>query len=333
MTGDEIEMVRQKAVWYEEFVEKYANGKLDAQITVDVVQNPVTAIDTYGDDIYGVQLPLPDKIRLKPDKNFDCLIITADYSGIPIGWLGITSGMTSWITFCHSGCSMEYGGFSPDEDTKRFHTNVYVHEWCHQLEYYFPTLDPDFHMPVLHNDQSEYGYTDANTGLTGEQRLVRWYADYIGGSIKKYPGATGQYRGVDAEWWQYPPSLWKDRITTSPENYAENVPETPVVTVNWTMPVSQTWSAGNYHLIIRDGTSDEELGFYRVTDCMSADRKTLSVDFGKPLYKMWDDKTVNVVFKRGKTYRITSYSLEYERPTTAPRYVNADFSILFTVEQ
>ncbi|MDR1518326.1 MAG: Ig-like domain-containing protein [Dysgonamonadaceae bacterium] len=332
MTTDQIEMVKQKAAWYEEFLENAADGYLDVQLTIDVLKNPVTDFDYSDNDTWGAHIPLADRIRLKPEENFDCQIITVDYTGIPkVNWLGITTGRTSWIMFCSNGCAMTYGGLNPDASTKRFHTNVYVHEWCHQIEGYFPSISSSFSMPTLHNDQSEYAYTDQNTGLSGEERLSKWYYDYIHGSVVSYPGATGKSKGVQPSWWQYPPLMWKNKVKVSPENYAVNVTNPLVLTVEWEKSVKSTWT-DDFHIVIKDGITDVETGFYRVTSDMSNGNKKLTVDFSKPVYRMWDWVDETVQFQPGHPYRIYSYSFDYVSKGTGVNGENASFDILFTMK-
>jgi hypothetical protein len=310
MSDAQIEMVRQKAVWYEEFVEAAAEGKVDIQVTVEVMKGAVTEFDSDANWVYGGHIPLAEKFRLKTD-NYDGKILTIDYTGMPVNWLGITDGSrTSWIMFCQSGCSMLYGGANPDAATKRLHTNVYVHEWCHQLESYFPKINSAYQMPILHNDQQEYNYTEKNTGLSGEVRLSKWYTDYIRGTIVHYAGATGTCDGVHPDWWQYPPTRWQ--VKTTPANYATGVANPPVLTVELDKPIHSTWNTGNFYIVIRDGITDVETGFYQVNQQMSSDRRKLTVDFSKPLYRMWDWKDETVKFEAGKYYRIHSYMWEYD---------------------
>lgn len=338
MTADEIEIVKLKAAWFEEFIEKYTNNKVDIQVTIDIIQNPIVTLNPgENNTVWEFQMPMEDRFRLKPEDNFDCQILTADYTGISkaSSWLGITNSAmrTSWIAFCHSGCGeMEYGGYNPNATIKQLHTDIYVHEWLHQLEYYFPTIDPDYQMPVLHNNETDYKYTTVNTGLTGESRLEKWYIDYLQGTIIHYPMASGTCNGVDPDWWQYPPLYWRSNITTSPANYAENVQVSPTVIIKWSNPVEQNWSADNYHVVLKDGVTGMELGFYRVTGMMSADKKTLTIDFSQPLYKMWDNVNAVVNFERGKIYQLTSYMLVYSNPTTTPQYIDANFNIMFKIE-
>lgn len=335
MTEEEINLVKLKATWFEEFVEKYTHNKLDIQVTVDVIRNPITTLNPATDNnVYGFPLPEEDRFRLRPEDNFDGVILTADYTGIPKTWMGITasSQRTSWVVFCRSGCGdMTYGGADPNLEIKRLHTDVYVHEWLHQVEWYFPTLGSGYETPVLHNSATEYQYTPANTGLSGEALLEKWYIDYLQGSIVEYAGATGACKGIHPDWWQYSPSYWKNTVATSPANYSKNVPVSPTFTIKWESPVTQTYSTGNYHVVLRDGATNEELGFYRVTQLMNADKQELTIDFGKPLYKMWDNVNVVVNFERGKTYRLTSYLLEYSSPPTIPSHSDANFSILFEI--
>jgi len=322
MTAEEIEIVKSKAAWFEEFVEQNADGWVDIQITTDVIRNTITAIEHNEETAWGFRLPLADRIRLCPEDNFDCFIYTADYTGIPINWRAITSWNTSWMVFCHTGGWVwEYGGFNPDATTKQYHRNVYVHEWCHQLEAFFPSLGEGYEMPVLHDDQSAYAYTEANTGLTGETRSEKWYADYIHGTIVAYPGATASCKGVHPDWWQYTPLSFREDIITMPYNYETGVEAPPTVMVKWKKPVEQSWSTGSFHVVLRDGETDVELGFYNVTNLMSADRMTLTIDFSQPLYRMWDNVYETINFVSGKSYRLTSYSLGY-----------ADFSITFTIK-
>ncbi|MDR3236452.1 MAG: BACON domain-containing protein, partial [Prevotellaceae bacterium] len=44
MTADEIELVKQKAPWYEEFIEEHTHGALDIEITIEVLRDTVTSL-------------------------------------------------------------------------------------------------------------------------------------------------------------------------------------------------------------------------------------------------------------------------------------------------
>ncbi|GHT02100.1 hypothetical protein FACS189421_14640 [Bacteroidia bacterium] len=89
MTPDEIERVKEKAVWFEEFVEQHTNNKVDIQITVDVAQNPVTGLEVRDGNIWNLPLQKADMFRLKPENNFDATLFSADFTGLPHSWMGV----------------------------------------------------------------------------------------------------------------------------------------------------------------------------------------------------------------------------------------------------
>jgi hypothetical protein len=188
---------------FEQFIESHSNGKLDIQITVDVLASIVTEFDV-SPDIKGVKIPDADKARLNIEGNYDCLMIMANYSGCNLRWAGVTYnyGNRLWV----SQVPMYY-----NTSNLLYQNNVAIHEWIHQIEIYFPQVSGGkLPTPVLHNDGSqEYLYTEANTGLSGEDRLAKWYGDYIQGSIIHYPGATSNLDGIHSDWWQYNPLRYR----------------------------------------------------------------------------------------------------------------------------
>ena len=187
---------------FKDFIEDHSNGKLNIQITVDVLTNTVTEFDV-STDIKGIKIPDADKLRLNIEENYDCLMIMANYSGCNLTWAGVNYnyGNLLWV----SQVPMYY-----DVNNMQYQNNVAIHEWIHQIEAYFPSINPAFATPVLHSDEADYKYTPANTGLSGENRLEKWYADYIKGAIVIYPGVTSIPRGIDADWWQYNPLKFRD---------------------------------------------------------------------------------------------------------------------------
>ncbi|MDR2491062.1 MAG: hypothetical protein LBD20_06640 [Spirochaetaceae bacterium] len=201
MTADEIELVKAKAPWFEAFVETAARGALDIQITIEVMPTPLAVpAPTLP------PMPAADKTRLDPEKNFDSCIMTADFTGVEIPWRAINGGFYMLIPFKKDQWGWTYDTVPGDSAdwTKMYHTNLYVHEWCHLLEWHFGSR-LKYDMPVLHNDTTEYAYTEANTNLDGEYRLVKWYSDFIAGTIASYPGATNNKKGVHPSWWQKTP--------------------------------------------------------------------------------------------------------------------------------
>jgi len=124
------------------------------------------------------------------------------------------------------------------------------------------------------------------------------------------------------------PPVTSAPVTTTPVNGAEEVAVPPVITVRWDAPVRQNWLDPNFFVVLRD-SADREIGFYRVTPGMSRDKKTLVIDFSKPVYKMGDNKNVQVSFAPNTVYRIHSYgSLDWVDPV-AKRGTDANFSIRF----
>jgi hypothetical protein len=213
MSAEQIELVKAQAPAFEAFVEAHTNNKLDIQITIDVLQNPVTDVSFFSGEAAAFAMPVADAARLSPENNYDSCFMSADFTGIPHGiWHGKNYGFYSSVIYTQEpGRGMSY-------DNQFVKRDVYVHEWCHQLESYFPSLDPElFAMPVLHGymDSQSYGYTAESTGLPGKYVEAKWYADYLAGTIARYPGATNTLKGVHADWWQYHPLARKSGITIS----------------------------------------------------------------------------------------------------------------------
>jgi hypothetical protein len=204
MSAEQIELVKAHAPAFEAFVEAHTNNKVDIQITIDVLQNPVTRLWGSAEAVNVSEMPEADEARLSPENNYDSCIMSVDFTGIPRAnrWHGKNYGFYSIVAYTQThGGSMSYN----NQFDKR---NVYVHEWCHQLEDYFPSLDRAFAMPDLH---SRPGYTVKNTGLPGKYVEPKWYADYLAGTIVQYSGATNTRKGVNADWWQYHPLTVKSQ--------------------------------------------------------------------------------------------------------------------------
>jgi hypothetical protein len=251
MTVEEVELVKTKAEWFKDIVRTHTNGLIDVQMTIEVLSNPVTSLTEDANGIYGFDsLPAADEMRLQPSINFDSVICTADYTDIPINWRAITGGYRSFIVFRHDHDWLwSYGGANPDEKTRRYHTNLYIHEWCHQIEHHFPSVDSTWKMPVLHNDEIDAGYTAQNTGIADkETRLAVWYGDYIQGTIYKYPNTTNTARGVHEEWWQYSPVLIRSNRISFVSG-ATGMPTAFDITIDYDNPVHGT-DGGNIHFVV-----------------------------------------------------------------------------------
>ncbi|MDR3236802.1 MAG: hypothetical protein LBT48_08800, partial [Prevotellaceae bacterium] len=183
-------------------IEEHTHGALDIEITIEVLRDTVTSL--HGGE--GPKMSVAERTRIQPE-TFDSQIFTADYTGISTnGWRAVTypNCMYSIIPFMHttnSGWSYE----ANTAETKQYQRNLYVHEWCHQVEWYFPSIvDGKYAMPTLHdNGGAQYNYN--NTGLNGEAGLAKWYADFVGGTIEMYPNANNVNQGVYAGWWQFNP--------------------------------------------------------------------------------------------------------------------------------
>jgi hypothetical protein len=318
MTQTEIDLVKEKAPYYESFIEAHSNGKIDIQIDIQVLNTPISIID--GNLLVKLNAAQDEKYR--PEKNYDSCIFTADYTGINAEWRAINWGFYMLIPFRHTGSGWAYEG---DID---YHTNLYVHEWCHQLESYFPSIDSAFQMPVLHNDTADSAYTDENTGLSGEARLSKWYADYIQGTIVHYPGATNTYKGVNADWWQYHP-LWRiGGMTTTPLDGATGVSTSPAITISWPGAVESIFNPSfGYFFTLRNG-DDVELGFYYAPlSAMSADKTTLGINW--PSVTRVSGQAL-APLSPGTRYHIRSYQYGYAYTDASCKYKTPNFDISFT---
>jgi hypothetical protein len=288
MTDERIEIAKAQTIKFEEFIEAHSNGKLDIQITIDVLQNPVTRFkQTSIDAPNGVIMPQADYDRLRPLDNFDSVIYTAyprwDIKKWP-GGMGIYQGGIE-MTLC--------GGVG---------YTTYVHEWCHQLErlygYYlpfvfFPATGDLFQMPELHsymevNDNKyidklapEIGFYDAE---------LKWYGDYIQGTIDHVLGAT-ELDGVHADWWPYHPLAIKDygsyigfdvsEIKTTFWNETSWWNGPSKFSITFDEPVT---GQGEQIIDLLTGhflNTAELIGTYVVlSPVLSADKKTLTIDLG-----------------------------------------------------
>jgi hypothetical protein len=201
MTENEIQLVKDKAALFEEFVEARGN-RINVEITFDVWKDTIKVIDVTGNIIYG---PRDAKIfDFQP--NYDSQILSADYSGITTDWRGITysNERYSIVPFKHEvgEDDTRWGYNNSLEQARTYHNGLFVHEWLHQLEWWFPSIG--YNMPTLHNN-GEAKYTGANPEFAGKDAGMEWYGDMLGGCIKSYPGSTNQYVGVYAGWWQFHP--------------------------------------------------------------------------------------------------------------------------------
>ncbi|MDR3236801.1 MAG: BACON domain-containing protein [Prevotellaceae bacterium] len=199
MTEKEINIVKAKAALFEEFVEARGN-RVDIDITFDVWQDTIRAIDVIGNGIFGPR----DAKLFDFRQNYDSQILSADYSGMTTDWRGITypNERYSIVPFKLEEGDDYRWGYSNSEQADTYNNGLFVHEWLHQLEWWFPSIG--YNMPTLHNN-GEAKYTGANPELAGKDSGMEWYGDMIGGCIKSYPGSTNLYVGVYAGWWQFHP--------------------------------------------------------------------------------------------------------------------------------
>jgi hypothetical protein len=215
MTPNQQNLVRTKAAWFEKFVEDHSNSKLDIQITHKTLAVPVTKLTEDEKSVFFPVIPIGIAGISDWRQNYDSLVITADYTGVNVNFRALTMGYMSLTPFKQGEGNWEYGSASITPQMKEFHTNLYVHEWCHQLEQHFveAKFGAAFGMPQLHAPEA-YGYGGEKdfTRLTGETCLAKWYADYLAGKVHApTDGKSPALRGVKATWWQYTP-LGKRRV-------------------------------------------------------------------------------------------------------------------------
>jgi hypothetical protein len=105
MTTEQINMVKRKALWFEEFVEAHTNNKVDIQITTIVLKEPITKLGENKDTIFGID-EKPDEIQsFDPEKNYDSIIYTSDFTGIPINFRANSGNGVCLIPFKQEGFS------------------------------------------------------------------------------------------------------------------------------------------------------------------------------------------------------------------------------------
>jgi hypothetical protein len=207
-----IGFLKEKAVWFEEFVEAHTNGKLDIQVTVVVLAYPIKSIADKNHNYNITTMDPRDAARLEPEKNFDSCIFSADYSGVSRNWVGLNWGFYSMVGYGSGWFYVKRGGewhIDPGATNigyygnKQLHTNIYVHEWIHQLERVFSARG----MPVLHND-SKYPAYNATSTFKGQTRLEKWYADILQGTVDT-TGGESTNTGVHPEWW----AEWRQAVS------------------------------------------------------------------------------------------------------------------------
>jgi hypothetical protein len=199
MSPDDIEAIKQKAPLFKGFVEQNTNGKIKIDLTVKVLDKPLGKLETSPTFSNYPSFLAVDNLLGADFTKYDSYIITFDSTGLNTkGWWGLTFSNYSLLNF-------KKGTFKIHTPADKLsHTNVYVHEWLHQLERYYPKINPKYATPNVHNYQTQYLYQTHNPKLTVEEVKAKFYSDYLKGTLQ-IPAGSKLSKGIDSSWWQYHP--------------------------------------------------------------------------------------------------------------------------------
>ena len=192
LSAIEINKLTSYANRFELFIEKAVPN---LNVVVDKISDDSLVSNLTLDNYYG---PLLEKgnINYQLNKNninfYDSVIVIADMTSYKnqMNYLGLTWGWDrySFIPLVKDG----NGGVTWDE---KYVEELFVHEWLHQIESWFPSVNASFKTPDLH-DNSTYGFSESNNGS-----WAQWYNSYLSNTLKGGPST-----GINPNWWQYAPT-------------------------------------------------------------------------------------------------------------------------------
>jgi hypothetical protein len=331
LSNHAVWLTRQYASLFERFVEAHTNDMVDMVMDVQVW------------DGIALESNLPNAAmieRYQPNSKYDSCIITADYTSVVEGGLmGVNGGFYSYILWRSSWDAGQTIADYENDEHQIARIWIHIHEWCHQLAGYFPWIDSNFRMPGVHDLQDNMsGYTEENTGSDGWGELSQaYFADFLQGTMRKFPGASWDYRpGIHPNWWQFHPLYLKSGITTNPSNYATNVSRTPSFTVNYTDAVYTT-NDGRLTFSIfsvigapTEGESVEQLDGYWLPSAgaVRSDGKTLTVNWENVQRYDGTNDVPAPPLDANKKYRVAWWNVKYVDEQI--KYRSPDFEITFT---
>jgi len=215
-------IIAEAAEYFEKRIEKDAYGLVDIEIDYVISPNKVTDVSSYGSKSYWIA---PDNIRddldfYAPIGKYDSIIVSTEQGGIPRDeYWGLTYPTKPLA-------SANYAGYSYIAINEQWdNTEVYIHEWLHQLEGYFGSPFPGA------DNMGGYGYTNMST----------YYTDIL--QNKVYDSVLGKYVGISSEMWNSSPTkTYIPVITTAslPDGitntvYNQTLDATCIVPITWSV--------------------------------------------------------------------------------------------------
>ena len=194
MSEEDFLVSEEAAQRFEALAEDYTGGLVDIQVTRMTLEEPVTEMEYYLEDGYCV---VPDSVNADHYAQFtyDSIFVLGRMDGIYVKYNGIARNPDN---------SMDDPGFSficlvgddPADMNGGGIENVCVHEWLHQLGFYYGS----FKLEIPDPDHPEnYGYDPAPGGTLDPQ----FFREAL---TMKSRTEDGRYVGVPAEAWQYKPT-------------------------------------------------------------------------------------------------------------------------------
>ncbi len=216
LSPDQINNIRYRVNLFEDFVEESV-PTLDLQINFVDVQNEVlTNTDNcYGNSPCFYKNDINQILEENNSDEYDGVIVVANMGNIDLSYGGLT-----WSSERFS--MLPYAENMAENGYLYAHAGM-IHEWLHQVEYWFPnSVSPEFITPNLH-DNSVYGYYD-----NGGVEWLNWYQAYLSNNLTGGPST-----GINREWWRYTPTnnlKPTDGGSTNPPATQVNVDTTITVT-------------------------------------------------------------------------------------------------------
>lgn len=179
--------------------EKY---KITGKYFEDFVESNVPSLDIVNNFVYD-SIPLKNistdsTYRYFINKN-DALLSLKRYNYQSYDSVILIANMTPFraiLPYAGLTWSSQRYSFIPDYNHlagKNNSHDVFIHEWLHQIEYYYGnTLG--FNVPNLH-DNATYGFYQEN-----ERGWRDWYAAYLSNNLKGGPST-----GINKNWWKQTP--------------------------------------------------------------------------------------------------------------------------------
>lgn len=189
LSSDQIDNIRYRSNLFKDFVEESV-PTLDLEINfVDVKNEVLTNTDNcYSGSPCFYKNDIDQILEENNSDEYDSVIVVANMGDISLSYGGLT-----WSSERFS--MLPYSADMAQDGYLYAHAGM-IHEWLHQIEYWFPNfVSSEFITPNLH-ENSQYGYYD-----NGGVEWLNWYQAYLSNDL-----TGGVSTGINQEWWRYTPT-------------------------------------------------------------------------------------------------------------------------------